>query len=65
MQCIFFQNRENNPVCFAKATDYLWNVDEETIKKFCQTDDFEACIRFHAYMALQRNKNDLKVNTGK
>ena len=56
MKCIFFQEKSQKSYCtidvpqIARGDLSEWDVDDETLQKYCVTDAFNDCPRLRAYM---------------
>jgi hypothetical protein len=61
MICIFLDVYEEKNQCTATETND-WKVDEEALKKYCKTEEFECCPRYRAFMELQFKKATIKIN---
>jgi hypothetical protein len=53
MECIFLEEGQK---CTAHQPQFAANgvkMDEETLKKYCRTEEFDTCPRYKAYMDYQ------------
>ena len=50
MECIFLSEGKNCTAHLPQFAPTSWEIDEETLKQYCKTKDFDACPRYSAYM---------------
>ena len=59
MECIYFESE--GQICLASTRMSSYEPDDNDMKTFCKTLDFQSCPRFEAMVKLKSANNILRV----